>query len=145
MGLDTFSNMSTFAPTWSMGNEKRILAYRHLPNENTYLRVSQFAEQVLENVKAGQSITTEKEFDSAEFYKRLLVIWGTKLFIGTHRIDHVSIAVKNREKAVHFIKNILGAIPGADLSDENMKYRWEMFSIGDLSRRLPYRYRSHTE
>ena len=50
------------------------------------------------------------------------------------RIDHVSIAVKNRERAVHFFQNILGAIPGADLSDENMKYRWEMFSLGDLSR-----------
>ena len=50
------------------------------------------------------------------------------------RIDHVSIAVKDREKAVHFFKNILGAIPGADLSDEHMKYRWEMFSLGDLSR-----------
>lgn len=50
------------------------------------------------------------------------------------RIDHVSIAVKDKKKAAHFFKNILGAIPGAVATDEQMKYCWEIFSLGDLSR-----------
>jgi len=35
------------------------------------------------------------------------------------RIDHVSIAVKDYEKAVHFFKDILGAIPGAAAGDDH--------------------------
>lgn len=50
------------------------------------------------------------------------------------RVDHVSIAVKDYEKALHFFKNILGAIPGAGDKDQQMKYRWQMLSLGDLSR-----------
>jgi len=50
------------------------------------------------------------------------------------RIDHVSLAVNDREKAVHFFENILGAIPGADMIDDHLKFRWSIFSLGDLSR-----------
>ena len=50
------------------------------------------------------------------------------------RIDHVSLAVNDREKAVHFFENILGAIPGADMVDDHLKFRWSIFSLGDLSR-----------
>lgn len=50
------------------------------------------------------------------------------------RIDHVSLAVNDREKAVHFFQNILGAIPGADMVDDHLKFRWSIFSLGDLSR-----------
>jgi len=50
------------------------------------------------------------------------------------RIDHVSIAVKDYEKAVHFFKDILGAIPGAAAGDDHLKYFWQIFSLGDLSR-----------
>ena len=50
------------------------------------------------------------------------------------RIDHVSIAVKDHEKATRFFKDILGAIPGQGAEDDNMKYFWQIFSLGDLSR-----------
>jgi methylmalonyl-CoA/ethylmalonyl-CoA epimerase len=50
------------------------------------------------------------------------------------RIDHVSIAVKDYEKAVHLFRDILGAIPGASAGDDNLKYFWQIFSLGDLSR-----------
>ena len=50
------------------------------------------------------------------------------------RIDHISIAVKDYEKALHFFQNIFGAIPGATAKDRHMKYRWQFFSFGDLSR-----------
>jgi methylmalonyl-CoA/ethylmalonyl-CoA epimerase len=50
------------------------------------------------------------------------------------RIDHVSIAVRDYGKAKHFFQTILGAIPGASAQDPVMKYFWQIFSLGDLSR-----------
>ena len=50
------------------------------------------------------------------------------------RIDHVSLAVREREKAVHFFSSVLGAIPCTSSRDPFMKYTWEIFSLGDLSR-----------
>ncbi len=50
------------------------------------------------------------------------------------RIDHVAIAVKDREKAEKFFTGLFGAIPGASAEDGNMKYRWQLYSLGDLSR-----------
>lgn len=50
------------------------------------------------------------------------------------RIDHISIAVKDYPKALHFFKNILGAFPGAGARNNDMKYHWQIFSFGDLSR-----------
>lgn len=50
------------------------------------------------------------------------------------RIDHVSIAVKDQEKAEHFFHDILGAIAGSEASDRVSKFFWQLFSLGDLSR-----------
>ena len=50
------------------------------------------------------------------------------------RIDHVSIAVKDQEKAEHFFRDILGAIAGSGASDPVSKFFWQLFSLGDLSR-----------
>jgi len=50
------------------------------------------------------------------------------------RIDHVSIAVRDREKAEHFFRDILGAIAGAGADDPVSKFFWQIFSLGDLSR-----------
>ncbi len=50
------------------------------------------------------------------------------------RIDHVSIAVKDQEKAEHFFRDILGAIDGVGAGDPSSKYFWRLFSLGDLSR-----------
>lgn len=50
------------------------------------------------------------------------------------RIDHISIAVKNYPKALHFFKDILGAVLGAGARNNDMKYHWQIFSFGDLSR-----------
>lgn len=50
------------------------------------------------------------------------------------RIDHVSIAVRNQEKAEHFFRDILGAIGGTGASDPATKFFWQLFSLGDLSR-----------
>jgi flavodoxin/NAD-dependent dihydropyrimidine dehydrogenase PreA subunit len=87
VGFEMFGNMSTFAPTWSIGNEKRILKYRHLPNQSTYKEVRSFAQQVIENTKTGKMVIPDKEFAMAEAWKVLPIIWGTKLAIGQHTIN----------------------------------------------------------
>ena len=50
------------------------------------------------------------------------------------RIDHVSIAVKDDLRARQFFEEVMGAVAGAGADDEAMKYRWRVFSLGDLSR-----------
>lgn len=50
------------------------------------------------------------------------------------RIDHVSLAVKDYEGAVEFFTKILGATSQYNGTDNNMKYYWETFALGDLSR-----------
>jgi len=50
------------------------------------------------------------------------------------RIDHVSLAVNNYEKAVKFFVETFGAIPQSHGEDNNLKYYWKIFALGDLSR-----------
>ncbi len=50
------------------------------------------------------------------------------------RIDHVSIAVKDFEKANRFFKDVLGTVSGASGTDDSIKYFWNVFSVGDLTR-----------
>ncbi|MFX1453899.1 MAG: VOC family protein [Promethearchaeota archaeon] len=50
------------------------------------------------------------------------------------RIDHVSLAVEDYDGAVEFYTNILGAISQYHGTDNNLKYYWETFALGDLSR-----------
>jgi len=50
------------------------------------------------------------------------------------RIDHVAIAVRDYEKAYNFFTKLFGALPGSYSVDQNMKYRWQLFAMGDLSR-----------
>lgn len=50
------------------------------------------------------------------------------------RIDHVSLAVQDYEGAVEFFTKILGAVSQYNGTDNNLKYYWETFALGDLSR-----------
>lgn len=50
------------------------------------------------------------------------------------RVDHVSIAVQDYEKAVDFYRKLAGAIPGASGSDSRLQFEWMILSTGDLSR-----------
>lgn len=86
-GLDTFGNMSTFAPTWSMGNEKRILKFKDRPDEQTFARARQFAADTLEKVHAGLSHEIDREFGLDSLTRLLPQVWFTRLLIGRHYID----------------------------------------------------------
>ncbi len=87
VGMDTFGNMSTFAPTWSMGNEKRILEYKDRPNEQTYARAQQFAIDLLEKVRAGRILEIDREFGMDTLGRLIPQVWFTKLLITNHHID----------------------------------------------------------
>lgn len=50
------------------------------------------------------------------------------------RIDHVSIAVRDYQRAEEFFRTVLGVIPGVSATDPVTKYFWQLFSLGDLSR-----------
>jgi methylmalonyl-CoA/ethylmalonyl-CoA epimerase len=50
------------------------------------------------------------------------------------RIDHVSLAVKDFEKARDFLCRVLGAIPCSWSVDDEDGYLWYIFALGDLSR-----------
>ena len=50
------------------------------------------------------------------------------------RIDHVSIAVRDYAKASSFFQQLMGAVAGAGDHDKAMKYRWQILSLGDMSR-----------
>lgn len=50
------------------------------------------------------------------------------------RIDHVSIAVRDQEKAERFFCDILGAVAGTNAADPATRFFWQLFSLGDLSR-----------
>ena len=51
------------------------------------------------------------------------------------RIDHVSLAVNDYEKAVEFFTKILGATSQSNGAEGGaLEYYWEIFALGDLSR-----------
>lgn len=51
------------------------------------------------------------------------------------RIDHVSLAVRDQKRAEHFFRDVLGAVACVgSMGSPQMKYFWQIFSLGDLSR-----------
>jgi ferredoxin len=79
--------MSTFAPTWSMGNEARILKYKHRPNDKTYKSVRDFTKTLLEMIKSGNGMKLEEEVAFANLIKGSISRGGTKLMMTNHGFD----------------------------------------------------------
>lgn len=86
-GMELFGNMSTFAPTWSAGNEARILAFRDRPNEKTYRQARMFADGILANVAAGRTHLIDRETGLESLMGVFPQIGLTKLMITHHHID----------------------------------------------------------
>jgi len=87
VGTETFGNMSTFAPTWSIGSERRILKYKDFPDARTFRRVSQYARLVLARAQKRTAVMPGREFYIPDLLKGGPSIAFTKLFVGRHRID----------------------------------------------------------
>jgi len=50
------------------------------------------------------------------------------------RIDHVSFAVKDFDKAEQFFTKLLGLVAGGAGEDNSARYKFQIYSAGDLSR-----------
>lgn len=87
VGAGMFGNMSTFAPTWSLGNSARTLKYRHLPNQETYSAVRRFAGDVLSSVRAARTVPVERGFGLDSIMGALPQVAFTKLAMAAHHID----------------------------------------------------------
>jgi ferredoxin len=87
VGMETFGAISSFAPTWSMGNEQRVLAYRDRPDEPTYDRVRRYAATVLDRARGRKAVSYRKEFFAADFLRGRPSVAVNKLMTGRHRID----------------------------------------------------------
>jgi len=87
VGMETFGAMSTFAPTWSMGNEGRILSFRHRPDEETYDRARRYAAAVLDRARRSAAVSYRKEFFPADLIRGGPSIALNKIITGRHTID----------------------------------------------------------
>lgn len=50
------------------------------------------------------------------------------------RIDHISVAVRDFQKAERFFTKLLGLVPGGAGRDESSGFHFQVYSSGDLSR-----------
>lgn len=87
VGSGMFGNMSTFAPTWSSGNQARTLKYRHLPDQDTYRRAAAFAETMLAAVRRGETVNPSGWFGLQAIGAALPQVALTKLAMSEHHID----------------------------------------------------------
>jgi ferredoxin/flavodoxin len=90
IGFDMFGSMSSFAITWSYGNEDRVLAYKHMPDHTSYDAMRAFAGDVLDRIHNGQIVEFNKGMDFREWIKTSPSIWLTQLFISQHTINESS-------------------------------------------------------
>ncbi len=88
IAMSAFGNMSTFAPTWSTGNEKRTLKYQHLPDEKTFQQVRDFTNSMISKIKAKRRLEYSREFEFSGIFGGGISIWGTKILISKHHINH---------------------------------------------------------
>ena len=86
-GMGLFGGMSAFAPTWSIGNTKRILKYKDQPDERVYSRVREFAEEILNCVKEDKTFQASSKFTISEYLKGGVPISVTRLLITGHGVN----------------------------------------------------------
>ncbi len=90
VGMETFGAVSTFAPTWSLGNEARILAFLHRPDEEIYDRVRRYAVAVLDRARQSTAVSYRKEFFAASFMRGAPSVALNKMLTGRHAIDEAA-------------------------------------------------------
>ena len=88
IGMQAFMNMSSFPLAWSKDkvHEKTWMS-RHLPNEDTYRAVRDFAGYLVHQVEKGQALEFSKKITLRECSTWLAPIFWTKLFVKHHSID----------------------------------------------------------
>lgn len=85
VGMEAFRSIAAYpTPDWDSANQK---AGEHLPDEATYNRVREFARQILERVRQGQSLAYSSELTTRELVRMLPLVWLNKKAISKHTVD----------------------------------------------------------
>jgi len=88
IGIQAFMNMSSFPLAWSKDKvHVKTWMSRHLPNEDTYRAVRDFAGYLVDQVEKGRSSEFSKKITLRECSTWLAPIFWTKLFVKNHSID----------------------------------------------------------
>jgi flavodoxin/Pyruvate/2-oxoacid:ferredoxin oxidoreductase delta subunit len=87
VGMALFGAMSSFAPTWSVGNVDRILKYKDQPDKSVYSRVRRYALDILADIQNGKISEASKEFSFSDYLSGGVSIGITKLLITDHHVN----------------------------------------------------------
>ena len=87
VGADSFGAMSVFAPTWSLGNEKRTLAYKDRPGADTYEAARAFARRLVGRVGPGEPVVVRPAFGRDRLMRALPQVTLNKLLVSNHGVD----------------------------------------------------------
>lgn len=91
IGMQAFMNMSSFPLAWSKDKvHSKTWMSRHLPNEDTYAAVRNFAGYLVDQVENGRSSEFSKKITLRECSTWLAPVFWTKLFVKNHSIDEKS-------------------------------------------------------
>jgi ferredoxin/flavodoxin len=88
VGIQAFMNMSSFPLSWSEKHvDKKTWMSRHLPDENTFNQVRQYAATLVDRVKRGETVQYSRKLTLRECVTFLGPIRWTKKFVKNHAID----------------------------------------------------------
>lgn len=87
IGINSFMNMASYPLAWSEEQvAEKIWMSRHLPNEETYEKVRQYARQLINRVELGKQGEFSKKLTLREISTYLGPIWWTKQMVKNHAI-----------------------------------------------------------
>lgn len=87
IGAKAFMNMSAYPLSWSENKVgKKTWMARHLPNEETYSRVRQYAVHLVDQINKGNETVFTRRLTIREASTWLGLIYWTKVFVSNHSI-----------------------------------------------------------
>ncbi|HOG12469.1 MAG: EFR1 family ferrodoxin [Smithellaceae bacterium] len=84
VGMEAFRSIPAYPASWDSANQR---SGEHLPDEATYNRVREFAKQIQERVRQGQSLAYSSEIALREIVRMLPLVWLNKKAVGKHTVD----------------------------------------------------------
>jgi ferredoxin/flavodoxin len=85
VGRDAFRNIASYpTPNW---NSPKQISGQHLPDAETFARVSHFTEEIMKKIVRGETITVGYEVAMREGLRWLPLVWLNKKVINKHTVD----------------------------------------------------------
>jgi len=87
VGAQTFMNMSSFPLSWSEAHvSEKVWMSRHLPNQETYDSVRDYAEYLVNQINQGKKAEFSRQLTMRETLTWIGPIYWTKKFVKNHSI-----------------------------------------------------------